>query len=213
MPIYAAKTHWYATDRLKPAYTTYNIYYPGNWMPNCVAWTYARWNELANVSAPGGWPWGGGADWYTQGVNLGLAHDTQFIPQVGACICYQSTEPDPDHEHGHVAIIEQIHRSSPGGSPDFVIVSNSFWDDDRTIQPQDAFPFFYTSKIYVNNPGTLYNNNGTFSVYNFEGILYHPNYPPDVQPTPIIDQITTVLLAFTALVAGKKRTKKLHIRR
>ena len=202
MPLYTAKLHWYSSDANKPAYTTYNIYYPGNWMPNCVAWTYSRWNELANVSAPGGWPWGGGADWYTQGVNMGLQHNTSFIPQVGACICYQSTQPDPYHEHGHVAIIEQIHRSSPGGSPDYVIVSNSFWDDDRTIQPSDSFPFFYTSKVYVNNPGTLYNNNGTFSVYNFEGILYHPNYPPGQQPT------VTITSAVIALLSGAKNRSK-----
>ena len=206
MPLYTAKLHWYSSDANKPAYTTYNIYYPGNWMPNCVAWTYARWNELANVSAPGGWPWGGGADWYTQGVNMGLQHNTSFIPQVGACICYQSTQPDPYHEHGHVAIIEQIHRSSPGGSPDYVIVSNSFWDDDRTIQPSDSFPFFYTSKVYVNNPGTLYNNNGTFSVYNFEGVLYHPNYPPGQQP------IVTITSAVIALLSrSKKRSKSVKV--
>ena len=202
MPVYQAKTHWYTSDATNPQYTTYNVYYPSLWMPNCVSWTFARWNQLSNVSAPGNWPTGPGTDWYTDGVTLGLQHSTSFVPQLGACICYQSTQPDPYHEHGHVAIIEQMHRPAAGQPVDYVIVSNSFWDDDRTIPPQDAFPFFYTSKVYVNNPGTLYNNNGTYSVYNFEGILYHPNFPPDVTPTV---ELTPEQIA--VLFSGKKRNK------
>lgn len=206
MPMYQAKLHWYNSDANNPQYTTYNVYYPSLWMPNCVAWTFARWNQLANLFAQGNWPTGGGADWYTQGVALGLQHNTSFVPQLGACICYQSTQPDPDHEHGHVAIIEQMHRPAAGQPVDYVIVSNSFWDDDRTIQPQDAFPFFYTSKVYVNNPGTLYNNNNTYSVYNYEGILYHPLFPPDI--TPVVE-LTPEQIA--VLFSGKKRKPASYI--
>lgn len=216
MAIFTPKTRWYSSDVNNPQYTTYNAYYGSpphnNWMPNCVAWTFARWNQLSNVTSVGPWPTTAADLWYSYGVNMGLQHSTSFNPQVGACICYAATFPDPDHEHGHVCIIEQLHRPAPGQPVDYVWTSNSFYNStDRT--PQDAWPFFEMAKIYVNNPNTIICDDG-IHVYgqSFQGILYHPNFPPGDTPVPVLDELTKIILAIGSR-KNKKRPKRLIIRR
>lgn len=197
--IFTPKTHWYAADVNNPQYTTYNAYYGAPphelWMPNCVAWAYGRWNQLSNATSSGLWPTTAANLWFSAGVTMGLEYATTFDPQVGACICFESQDPDPDNEHGHVCIIEQIHRPALGQPFDYVYTSNSFYnEDDRT--PQDAWPFFVMGKVYRNDPDRIYCDNGLIYYQRFQGLLYHPNFPRGETPSESIDpELASVLFS------------------
>ena len=190
MPTFTPKLNWNPNDVNNPYYTTYNLYYgpaPHTlWMPNCTAWAAGRGNEVGNIQNTSGWPNNDGKGWYADGIAMGLQGTTQFVPQLGACVCFD-TPPELPNGGGHVAIIEEIHTDA-NNNVDYVRLSNSFYDaNNRT--PQNAYPFFFMGTLYASDLNHIYCDNGYILYQPFQGILYNPLFPPGPippGPTPVV---------------------------
>lgn len=207
MAIFTPRLHYYGIPT-SDYYNAWNAYQGNNAMPNCVAYTYGRFNELARVTQnPWTWPTGNGNQWFSQAQNLGLQTTTGNVPQVGACICWDGGIS----QEGHTAIIEQLIRPAPGQPPTAVRISNSLYSaSDRT--PKDEMPYFFMGTVQLNNMNRIDYDNGYYSIYTYQGMIYHPDFPPGSQPVPILDQMTKIILAVGSR-NNKKRPKRLIIRR
>ena len=204
MAIFTARTHYYGIPTSN-YYNAWNAYQGVNAMPNCVAYTYGRFNELARVTQnPWTWPTGNGNDWFYQAQNLGLQTTTGTNVQVGACICWDGGQSGL----GHTAIIEQLIRPAPGQPPTAVRISNSLYDENDR-QPQDAMPYFFMGTVQLSNMGHIDYDNGYYSDYTYQGMIYHPDFPPNVQPTSIISAI----IALISKSKRKSNSVKVIIRR
>lgn len=179
-------------DANNPFYRTYNSF-PYTYdvgMPNCTTYCYGRWTEIRGTLSNPGWGFvGNGGGWYQEGVNLGYEHASNWKPQVGALISWDYGEA------GHVAVVEQLHKDA-NDNIDYIICSNSayrreygpelningcapnFAWQDPTTGTSNGFPFFYLSTIYASDPDA---GTGTGA---FNGFIYHPDFPPDVEPDP-----------------------------
>lgn len=192
-------------DANNPYYRTYNsfpyTYYTG--MPNCTAYAYGRWNEISQVHSDPNWGfWGDGGDWYREGVVAGYLYDPTWNPQVGALISWT------DSNAGHVAVVEQVNYDV-NNNPVSIVTSNQFWRREYSqgttqanvggcapnFQWQDPttgggltpdFPFFFTDTIYASDP----TQTPTIIYGSFNGFIYHPDFPPNVPPTPPIKKIS-----------------------
>lgn len=207
MAIFTPRLHYYGIPT-SDYYNAWNAYQGNNAMPNCVAYTYGRFNELARVTSnPWTWPTGNGNQWFQQAINLGLQTTIGNVPQVGACICWDGGIS----QEGHTAIIEQLIRPAPGQPPTAVRISNSLYSaSDRT--PKDEMPYFFMGTVQLNNMNRIDYDNGYYSIYTYQGMIYHPDFPPGGQPVPILDQLTKIILAIGSR-NNKKRPKRLIIRR
>lgn len=194
MALFTPRLHYYGIPT-SDYYNAWNSYQGLNGMPNCVAYTYGRFNELARVTQnPYTWPWGNGNQWFSQAQTLGLQTTTGTNVQVGACICWDGGIS----QEGHTAIIEQLIRPAPGQPPTAVRISNSLYDPvNRT--PQDAMPYFFMGTVQLSNMGHIEYDNGYYSDYTYQGLIYHPDFPPQDQPTPVITSV------IAALLAGRKK--------
>lgn len=183
-----------------PFYTVWNAYYPRYRMPNCTAYAYGRFNELAQVTALNSrWPTGNGCDWFIQAPRKGL--QTGQIPALGAAACwwYVDSEGDPS---GHVAIVEQINYDSNNNPVSFV-TSNSAWyredpDDDYSGigDVHEGFPYFYLRTISMSNLNYVPEHPEAY----FQGFVYHPQIVP---PSPVYD--LPVFLALILKILKRKR--------
>lgn len=135
------------------------------WMPNCTAYAFGRFNELAQEHQYNTrWPMGNGEDWYDLAPGLGLSRGQ--TPSIGAAMCWSYTDGS---EGGHVAIIEQLIYT--GNTLTEIVTSNSAWNGYNPPRtPQNSFPWFYLEHI---DPNYLDN----YSNQHFKGFIYHPNYP------------------------------------
>lgn len=205
MPTYTPRlTQGNIYDANNPYYVTYNHFPPtySVGLPNCTCYCYGRWNEISAVTQDPGWGfYGNGGDWYREGVIAGYQHDTNWNPQVGALISWNYGDA------GHVAVVEQIIYDA-NNNPIGIITSNSAWRreyaqggeaantngcapnfewQDPTTGTANGFPFFYLNTVYASNPDA---GNGAGS---FNGFIYHPDFPPDVPPTPPVPVISKSL--------------------
>lgn len=210
-----------------PYYTTYNSWPTNNYdlsMPNCTAYAYGRWNEIAGVSSNPSWGfYGNGGDWYREGVNAGYLHTTMFAPQVGALISWT------DSGAGHVAVIEQLIYDNDQNVIGCV-TSNSFyrreygpdqnttgcaanfaWQDPTTgVQAGSlaGFPFFFTDTIYSSDP----TQSASIRYGSFNGIIYHPDYPPETPP-PTPGYLTPVMKLIASGTLTDSGSRKIYIER
>lgn len=164
-------------------YLTYNAYYPRYRMPNCTAYAFGRFNELAQVTGYNTrWPTGNGCDWYVQAPGKGLS--TGQVPQLGAAACWWYTDSSGSPS-GHVSVVEQINYDSNGVPVSFVTSNSAWWrsdpDDDWSSigDPEPGFPYFYLETISMSNPGYRPSHPEAY----FQGFVYHP----DIHPTPTGD--------------------------
>lgn len=185
-------------DANNPYYRLYNSFpYDYNTgMPNCTAYSYGRWNEIRGVTQNPYWGfYGNGGDWFNEGVNLGYVSSTSWNPQVGALISWD------DGGEGHVAVVESITYDSQN-NPVSIVTSNSFYRREYGVYQNTAgcapnfewqdpttgtqggliagFPFFFLDVITASDP----TQSPSILYGNFNGFIYHPDFPPDVPPTP-----------------------------
>lgn len=200
MAIFTPRFNYYGIPE-SDYYNAWNAYQGINAMPNCVAYTYGRFNELARVTAnPHSWPTGNGNQWYSQAASYGLQRGN--VPQVGACICWDNIPGTTDEPEGHVAIVERLIRSAPGQPVTAFRISNSLYSEtDR--QPKNEKPYFFCGTVQMSNLGHIDYDNGDFSEYVFQGFIYHPNFPPAEEPTTIND--------FVAALASKMTKSKKNL--
>ena len=213
MSIFTPRLDYAGTDTLD-YYTTANIFYGATewgynpntgqyeylsiWLPNCTAYAYGRFNELAGLHTLNyNWPSGNGEDWWTQAPGKGLTRGQ--TPAIGAAMSWTYTDGTPA---GHVAVVEQLNYDSLGNLTSLV-TSNSAWHsylDYPPRTPGNQYPWFYLETISANNLVHYANQH-------FQGFIYHPNYPPGTIPIGIA--------SFISLVAGsdKKPTIKIIRRR
>lgn len=186
-------------DANNPYYRLYNSfpYTYDTGMPNCTAYSYGRWNEIRGVNQNPYWGfYGNGGDWFNEGVNLGYQYSTAWKPQVGALISWD------DGDAGHVAVVEAITYDA-NSNPVSILTSNQFWRREYSqgttpanvsgcapnFEWQDpttgggvmpGFPFFFLDTINASDP-----TQSTHVLYGrFNGFIYHPDFPPDVPPSP-----------------------------
>lgn len=189
MAIFTPRFNYYGIPE-SDYYNAWNAYQGNNAMPNCVAYTYGRFNELARVTSnPWSWPTGNGNQWYGAAAGLGL--QTGSAPQVGACICWDSI-PGQGAGEGHTAIVERLIRSAPGQPVTGFRISNSLYSaTDR--DPKNEMPYFFCGTVQLSNLNRIDYDNGTYSIYRFQGFIYHPDFPPSETPTDITDIIPLML--------------------
>lgn len=164
-----------------PYYTIWNYYYYPYRMPNCTAYSFGRFNELAQVTGLNSrWPTGNGCDWYRQAPGKGL--QTGQTPQLGAAACWWYLDSQ-GRESGHCGIVEELITS--GGIVTGFRTSNSAYyrvdpDDPNSDAgvPVEAFPYFYLETVSMNNLDYRQNHPEAY----FQGFVYHP----DIHPTPVI---------------------------
>ena len=193
-------------------YTSYNPYYPTYGMPNCVAYTFGRFNELNHEHALNyKWPTGDGYQWFLQAPGKGLLTGSQ--PQLGATICwwyYQRDDQgnpvlDPQGNvipTGHTAIVEEIFYDS-NGNWTHLTTSNSAWMDRPIGTPVEQFPYFYTRTIYRASINSVPGHPEAY----WQGFIYHPQFPPGGSPLDTAKLIS-------ALAAGNERMQiKLYRKR
>lgn len=203
MAIFTPRLNYSGTDTLD-YYTTANIFYTATewgynpasgqyewlslWMPNCTAYAYGRFNELANEHTLNyRWPSGNGEDWWTQAPGKGLLRGA--TPALGAAMSWTYTDGS---EGGHVAVVEQMIYDSNNQLIQ-IVTSNSAWNGYNPPRyPQNAFPWFYLEYIDPNNLDHHANQH-------FQGFIYHPDFPPG---TPIMG-----LEEFITLIASRKRKR------
>ena len=189
MAIFIPRLNYNGTDTLdyytsaNPFYTAYDYdYNPPQylWMPNCTAYAYGRFNELAKEHYLNyRWPRGNGEDWWDEAPGLGLQRGQ--TPSIGAAMCWNYTDGS---EGGHVAIIERLVYS--GGQLSQIITSNSAFNHYQPPRyPQNAFPWFYLEYI---DPSDL----DHWSNQHFKGFIYHPNFPPGSTSLSVPDLIAAV---------------------
>lgn len=192
MPIFSPRLNYNGTDTLdyytsaNPFYTAYEYnpdtgVYEWLWMPNCTAYAFGRFNELAqehNLNYR--WPTGNGDSWYAAAPGKGLLRGQ--VPALGAAMCW-SYPSDPD-AGGHVAIVEQLITDSLGNITQIVISNSAFNHYDPPRYPQNAFPWFYLDYVDPNNL-----DHG----WHFNGFVYHPNYPPGVLPIDTAAFISSII--------------------
>lgn len=189
-----------------PYYTTYNPYYPRYRMPNCVAYSFGRFNELAQVTGYNSrWPTGNGCDWYVQAPGKGLS--VGQVPALGAAACWWYTDSHGDPS-GHCGIVEKINTDSQGNITT-IITSNSAWyrtdpDDDYSSigTVVDAFPYFYLETIDMSHPGYRAGHPEAY----FQGFVYHP----DIQPQPPVPVVDASLFAVLAKLIKKYRHRAVY---
>ena len=191
-----------------PYYTTWNAYYPRYRMPNCTAYSFGRFNELAQVTAYNSrWPTGNGCDWFVQAPGKGLT--VGQVPALGAAACwwYVDSHGDPS---GHCSIVEQLNLDSGGNVVSFV-TSNSAWyrtdpDDDWSSigTVKNEYPYFYLRTVYMND---LDNVSGHPEAY-FQGFVYHP----DIHETPVTSTSDIITILSRLANSGKKSVKILRRR-
>lgn len=215
MSIFIPRLNYIGTDTLD-YYTTANPYYTmvewglnpatgqyewlSDWMPNCTAYAYGRFNELAgehNINNL--WPTGDGVDWWWDAPNKGLS--TGSTPHVGAAMVWGYYDEDPNYGHpGHVAIVEQLIYDSLGNLI-AIRTSNSAWNSYNPPRtPQNSFPWFYLADVNPNNMDRMTDNT---LIGTFKGFVYHPDYPVNVPP------MTTNKLA--ALIGGQNKDVSITI--
>lgn len=199
MSIFTPRLDYTGTDTLD-YYTTANPYYTmvewglnpatgqmewlSDWLPNCTAYAFGRFNELAQEhSLTSRWPTGDGVDWWYDAPGKGLSTSTT-VPQLGAAMVWGYFNDDPLYGHpGHVAIIEKFIKDSNGNITD-IICSNSAWNGYNPPRyPQNDFPWFYWTQFDINNLN--YDKHYTSTVGTFMGFVYHPSFPPGPEPLQI----------------------------
>lgn len=190
-PYYTMWEWWYNPDTQQTEYV-----YDG--MPNCVAYAYGRWNELANQhNLNSDWPIGSGIDWWYDAPGKGLS--TGQTPQLGAAMVWGYFDVDPISGYdGHVAIVEKIEYDS-NNNPIYVTCSNSAWNSYQPPRyPQNDFPWFYLSKFSTSDyDRDIIDVPSGVRVGTFMGFVYHPNFPQNSNPL-LINQLIPVL------TSGKK---------
>lgn len=161
-------------------YTIWNAYWFRYRMPNCVAYTFGRFNELNHeTSLNSKWPTGDGYQWFLQAPGKNL--QTGQVPQLGACACwYYESLDNPGTPTGHTAIVEEIQYDSNNQWISFT-TSNSAWyrsdpnDDYSDIgTPAEGFPYFYIRTIYKSSIDYVPDHPEAY----FQGFVYHPQFPP-----------------------------------
>ena len=192
MSIFTPRLDYTGTDTLD-YYTTANPFYtmydygtiPPEylWMPNCVAYAFGRWNELAqehNLNSR--WPIGNGVDWWYDAPGLGLS--TGSIPQLGAAMVWGYFNDDPiQGQPGHVAIVEKYIKDSNGNITDIICSNSAFNSYQPPRYPQNDFPWWYWTQFDINNLN--YDKHYTSTVGTFMGFVYHPNFPAGPEPLQI----------------------------
>lgn len=206
MPNYYPRLDYNGTDTLdyyttaNPFFTSYEFNpdtgnYEWLWMPNCTAYAFGRWNELAqehNYNTR--WPLGDGESWYSSCQSKGYPV-SQTLPLLGAAMCWTYNDGSPG---GHVAIIEEITYDS-NNQPLTITTSNSAWNGYQPPRyPQNAFPWFYLEHISMSN---LNHHTGQL----FLGFCYHP----DLDPAPIPQTVS--LAELIAITQSKKRLPNINI--
>ena len=188
--IFYGATEW----GYNPATGTYE--YLSLWMPNCTAYAYGRFNELAHEHTLNyRWPSGNGEDWWTQAPGKGLSRGQ--TPALGAAMSWTYTDGS---EGGHVAIVEKMIYDSSNNLIE-IVTSNSAWNGYNPPRyPQNAFPWFYLEHINPNNLDHHANQH-------FQGFIYHPDFPEG--------GMTIDVETFLALIHRKKkeRLKQIYIER
>ena len=193
MPVFTPRLNYNGTDTLdyyttaNPFYTAYEYnpdtgVYEWLWMPNCTAYAFGRFNELAqehNLNYR--WPTGNGDSWYAAAPGKGLQRGQ--VPALGAAMCWSYTN-DPD-AGGHVAIIERMDYNAFNVLTNIVISNSAFNHYDPPRYPQNAFPWFYLENVDPNNLNHYAN-------WHFNGFVYHPNYPPGSSPLDPAKLITAL---------------------
>lgn len=96
-----------------------------NVLPNCVGWSVARFNEVANVNSC---IYLGNTDAknfvrlaWSQGLKVDLE------PKLGDCICWTNAE------NGHVANVENILEQDEKGRATKILVSESGWNSNSSM--------------------------------------------------------------------------------
>lgn len=189
MPVYTPRLNYNGTDTL-PYYTTANIFYGATdehgrslWMPNCTAYAYGRFNEIAGLTTLNyNWPSGDGEQWWTMAPSYGLQRGQ--VPQIGAAMSWTYTDGRPA---GHVAVVEELVYDSNHNLVQIVTSNSAFNSYQPPREPQNAFPWFYLEYI---SPSNLDHWTGQ----HFQGFVYHPNFPPGVIPSTIGSLITLLAL-------------------
>ena len=189
MSIFIPRLNYLGTDTLD-YYTTANPFYYAYdtsytppqylWMPNCTAYAYGRWNELAgNHNLNYDYPLGNGEDWWDDAPGLGLLRGS--TPVKGAAMCWSYTDGS---EGGHVAVIEELLYT--GGVLTQIITSNSAFNQYQPPRyPQNDFPWFYLESI---DPNYLDN----YANQHFKGFIYHPDFPPGSTPLNIPELLAAI---------------------
>lgn len=208
MSFFSPRLNYNGTDTLV-YYTTANPFYTATewgynpatgqyenlslWMPNCTAYAFGRFNELANEQTYNRrWPMGNGEDWWDEAPGLGLSRGT--TPALGAAMCWNYTDGSVG---GHVAIIEQLNYTN--GVLTEIVTSNSAWNGYNPPRyPQNDFPWFYLEHI---DPSNL----DHWSNQHFKGFIYHPNFPPGSSGIS--------LASFVSLLSKSKDAKNILILR
>lgn len=153
--------HWYSNQN--PYYAT------GYGMPNCTAYAWGRFWEIAdplgtgiNKPNPNDLPgyWSGGYWWYH--FNGGV-YQSGGTPRLGAVICFEDT----DGGDGHVAIVEEINNDGES-----IVTSNSAWGGS----------YFYTMTLYRSN-NYSWTSYPAGHHYRCQGFIYNP-YAEQPTPTP-----------------------------
>ena len=136
-------------------YSSGNVFYANGYgLPNCTTYAYGRFAEVAGRFIPelGGVGIHGDAkDWWNDTTQLTKGR----TPQLGACVCWGSSNPSYG---GHVAIVEQINSDRS------IVTSNSAYGGT----------YFYTQTIYPDSSGN-YNVDYHSGAYYFQGFIYNPN--------------------------------------
>lgn len=134
-------------------YSSGNIYYAyGHGMPNCTAYAYGRFAEIANQFVPelgGIGAHGDAKQWWDDTTALAKGS----TPALGAVACWGSTA---SNHGGHVAVVEQIDQSTGD-----IFTSNSAYNST----------YFYTQWYYKSNN---YYNGSWGGIYYFQGFIYNP---------------------------------------
>ena len=133
-------------------YSNGNIYYAyGHGLPNCTAYAYGRFAEIANQFIPelgGIGAHGDAKQWWNDTTALPKGS----TPALGAVACWGST--DPNHG-GHVAVVEQINAAGD------IYTSNSAYNGT----------YWYPQWYYKSNG---YYNGSWGGIYYFQGFIYNP---------------------------------------
>ena len=133
-------------------YSSGNVYYnAGYGLPNCTAYAYGRFAEIANQFIPdlGGLGIHGDAkSWWSDTQNLNKGS----VPALGACICWGTSDPQFG---GHVAIVEEVYANGD------ITTSNSAYNGT----------YFYTQYLRRSENYYVSYHGG---VYYFQGFIYNP---------------------------------------
>lgn len=196
MSIFTPRLNYNGTDTLdyyttaNPFYTMYDYdYTPPQylWMPNCSAYAYGRWNEEGNVhtlSTPYPWIVGNGVDWWYDAPSKGFQRGQ--TPQLGAAMVWGYFNTDPlEGQPGHVGIVEKIEKDNNGNITSLIVSNSAFNNYEPPRYPQNNFPWFYLSKFINGDYDHDVIDGGSVYVGRCMGFVYHPNFPPGVEPLTI----------------------------